>query len=90
MKLRFLVFAFGTSRIDAQSNVPIGIYPQYLEDCVDTNGAPGNSDLCIQCYSCTYQYQSSGLEGGLNCLEGPWDNTNSPFVFKEYCLGFKL
>jgi len=91
MRLRFLVFSIGLSRISAQYNIPTDVFAQNVIDCEDINAEPGNRDFCIQCYDCTYQYMSDNPgQGGQNCIEGPWDEMDTPYMFKEYCYGFKL
>ena len=41
--------------------------------------------MCIQCYRCSYSIDSTGLEGGLTCNDGPWDDSEVPYVFQSYC-----
>jgi hypothetical protein len=68
----------------SQSTVPFELY-KTAEDCFKIDGEVGNTDLCTQCYSCTYSYFSDGAEGGKNCFQGPWGEQDTPFVMKNYC-----
>ena len=78
----FIIF-FGA--VCGQYTVPIELYSVGEEDCFRSSGVEGNSDLCIQCLSCTYLYDSDGLEGGLSCFEAVSEELNAPHIIREYC-----
>ena len=85
MRLRLsLIFAVSRAQL---ATPPLDVYALDPADCFDQNGPNGNVDLCIRCYTCTYSLDSDGAEGGKNCRDGPFDELDTPLMFKRYCSG---